>query len=82
MTDARCGAKTRSGRPCRSHPVLGKRRCRMHGGAEGTGAPRGNRNAVKHGRRTALAIAERASLYKLMRESRAFLEELKKKDGR
>lgn len=27
-----CGAKTRSGRPCRSLPVRGRRRCRMHGG--------------------------------------------------
>jgi hypothetical protein len=29
----RCGARTRSGRPCQSPAVTGRRRCRMHGGA-------------------------------------------------
>lgn len=28
-----CGAKTRSGKPCRQRPMLGQRRCRMHGGS-------------------------------------------------
>jgi hypothetical protein len=37
----RCGAKTRSGKS--------NKRCRMHGGAPGSGAPRGNQNAVKDG---------------------------------
>ena len=32
--------------------VKGKRRCRMHGG-KGSGAPSGNRNAWKHGARSA-----------------------------
>lgn len=45
----RCGAKSRKGTPCRNPPVLGKKRCRMHGGANGSGAPLGNRNAVKSG---------------------------------
>ena len=45
----RCGAKTRSGARCRSPAVSGKKRCRMHGGAKGSGAPAGNRNAFKHG---------------------------------
>ncbi|WP_414819862.1 HGGxSTG domain-containing protein [Sphingomonas sp. Root710] len=44
----RCGARTRSGQPCRSPAVKGNGRCRMHGG-KGSGAPRGNRNAWKHG---------------------------------
>jgi hypothetical protein len=49
----RCGAKTRSGAPCKSSPVTGRRRCRMHGGADGSGAPRGSRNGnFKHGRFT------------------------------
>ncbi|MHA3791987.1 HGGxSTG domain-containing protein [Rhizorhabdus wittichii] len=48
----RCGARTRSGLPCRSPAVHGSRRCRMHGG-KGSGAPRGNRNAWKHGMRSA-----------------------------
>lgn len=29
---AACGARTRSGSPCRSLPVAGRNRCRMHGG--------------------------------------------------
>ncbi len=49
----RCGARTRSGAPCRSPAVGGKARCRMHGGGRGSGAPRGNRNAWKHGLRSA-----------------------------
>ena len=27
-----CGAKTRSGRPCKNFPVRNKRRCKLHGG--------------------------------------------------
>ena len=50
MSRPRCGARTRSEKPCRSPAVRGKRRCRMHGGAPGSGAPRGNKNALKHGR--------------------------------
>ncbi|WP_375545924.1 HGGxSTG domain-containing protein [Tsuneonella litorea] len=45
----RCGAKTRRGTPCQSPAVSGKARCRMHGGAKGSGAPRGNQNAYIHG---------------------------------
>ena len=30
----RCGAKTRSGKPCKQRPIKGGKRCRMHGGAE------------------------------------------------
>ncbi|WP_082545576.1 MULTISPECIES: HGGxSTG domain-containing protein [unclassified Sphingomonas] len=48
----RCGARTRCGAPCRSPAVQGRARCRMHGG-KGSGAPRGNRNAWKHGGRSA-----------------------------
>ena len=48
----RCGAKTRSGKPCRSWQMPNGR-CRMHGG-QSTGAPGnknsiGKRNALKHG---------------------------------
>lgn len=52
LSSARCGARTRPGSPCRSPAVAGKKRCRMHGGAAGSGAPLGNRNALKHGRYT------------------------------
>jgi hypothetical protein len=47
---SRCGARTRSGAPCKSAPVSGRRRCRMHGGADGSGAPKGPKNGnYKHG---------------------------------
>lgn len=44
---ALCGAKTRSGEPCKRHPVPGSKRCKLHGG-KSTGAP-GNKNAAKPG---------------------------------
>jgi glucans biosynthesis protein len=73
----RCGAKTRFGKPCASPAVHGKKRCRMHGGASGSGAPRGNRNALKHGNYTRDAIAERQKLKDLVRESRKLLQQFK-----
>ena len=49
----RCGAKNRAGHPCRQAAVRGRGRCRMHGGARGSGGPRGNRNGrFRHGRYT------------------------------
>jgi hypothetical protein len=39
--------------------VTGRARCRLHGGADGIGAPPDNRNAFKHGRYSAEAIAKR-----------------------
>ena len=52
VNSKRCGAKTRSGKPCAAPAVKGKERCRMHGGARGSGAPLGNQNALKTGRHT------------------------------
>lgn len=72
----RCGAKTRSGKPCRAPAVKGKARCRMHGGAKGSGAPKGNQNALKHGLYTREAMAEGKALTKLMREMRQTLREV------
>jgi glucans biosynthesis protein len=46
---SRCGAKLRSGGSCDLSPVPGRRRCFQHGGAQGIGAPAGNRNAWKDG---------------------------------
>lgn len=46
MATKQCGAKTRSGTPCKGF-AMKNGRCRMHGGRS-TGAP-GNRNAVKPG---------------------------------
>lgn len=49
-------------------------RCRMHGG-KAPGAPKGNRNAVRHGRYTAEAIAERRELAALLREMKGLVEQ-------
>lgn len=59
MTDnISCGAKIPSGL-CQAQPVEGKTRCFRHGGAPGSGAPRGSQNAYKHGRRSKAAIEAR-----------------------
>ena len=66
----RCYARTRQGTLCRQPAVTGRKRCRMHGGAEGGGAPCGNRNALKHGRYTAEAIARQWEVAALIRACR------------
>src|SRR5216683_2446708 len=71
-----CGARTRSRKPCQSPAVRGKRRCRMHGGAAGSGAPLGNKNAFRHGHYSAEAIARRRELSELIRLARDTLAEL------
>jgi uncharacterized protein YjcR len=76
LSSPRCGAKTRSGKPCNSPAVAGKTRCRMHGGALGSGAPRGNENALKHGRYTRKAIEERREMQTLLRQSRMLLQQI------
>ena len=70
----RCGARTRRGTPCRS-PAMANGRCRMHGG-NSPGAPRGNSNALKHGRYSAAAIAERRELAALIRSMRRLVAEV------
>jgi hypothetical protein len=77
LDSRRCGAKSRSGKPCRSPAVAGKKRCRMHGGAPGSGAPRGNKNALKHGRYTREAIQELRQLRALLRQSLMLVDEMK-----
>ena len=47
----RCGARTRSGNPCKS-PAMTNGRCRMHGG-KSPDVPKGNKNALRHGRYSA-----------------------------
>ena len=77
LASPRCGAKTRSGGSCRSSAVHGKKRCRMHSGAPGSGAPKANQNARKHGLFTRDAIAERRQIQALLGEARRLLEEMK-----
>jgi glucans biosynthesis protein len=76
LASPRCGARTRQHAPCRSPAVAGKKRCRMHGGANGSGAPRANTNALKHGAYTKAALERRAQMRDLIREARKFLQDL------
>jgi hypothetical protein len=56
----RCGAKTRGGSACQRASTRGKLRCRLHGGAPGSGAPSGERNGrYKDGTYSKASIAER-----------------------
>jgi hypothetical protein len=77
LASRRCDAKTRCGGACRSPAVHGRKRCRMHGGAEGCGAPKANQNAHKHGLFTRDAIAERRQIRSLLGETRKLLEAMK-----
>jgi hypothetical protein len=77
LASPRCGAKTRCGGACRSPAVHGKPRCRMHGGAPGSGAPKANHNARKHGLFTRDAIEERRRIRALLGEAWKLLEEMK-----
>ena len=77
LASPRCGAKTRTSGACRSPAVHGRKRCRMHGGAPGSGAPRANQNARKHGLFTRDAIAERRQIRPLLSEARKLLEAMK-----
>jgi uncharacterized protein YjcR len=72
----RCGAKTRAGTPCKAPAVKGKRRCRMHGGAAGSGAPAGNQNALKHGMYSRDALEFKKHMRKLLRDGRDAIEKL------
>jgi hypothetical protein len=70
----RCGARTRNGSACRSPAVTGRRRCRMHGGASGSGAPAGNRNALKHGCYRREVLEFRRRMQELLREAGELIE--------
>lgn len=48
----------------------------MHGGSAGSGAPLGNKNAVKHGAFTKEALQRRAETRELYREVRKLLKEI------
>ncbi|WP_276577467.1 HGGxSTG domain-containing protein [Bradyrhizobium sp. 138] len=67
----RCGAKTRSGKPCQSL-AMPNGRCRMHGGPS-PGAPKGNKHNFKHGHYSAEAIARRREVSALMRAARELI---------
>jgi hypothetical protein len=64
---SQCGAKARSGLPC-TDVSMPNGRCRVHGGLS-LGAPKGNKNAYKHGRYTQEAIEQKALIDGLLRET-------------
>jgi uncharacterized protein YjcR len=72
----RCGAQTRRGTACKAPAVAGKSRCRMHGGAQGSGAPKNNKNALKHGTYTREAFEQRTELRRLIVETVKLVKEL------
>ena len=69
----RCLAKTRRATLCQSPAVRGKRRCRIHGGAKGSGGQKGNQNALKHGKYSSEYLAQRKYRKELLRDARALL---------
>lgn len=71
----RCGARTRGGSPCQAPAIAGKSRCRMHGG-KGSGAPKGNQNALTRGLHTAPMRQRRARIRALIRRADDLLSEI------
>lgn len=70
----RCLAKTRRATACQS-PAMPNGRCRMHGGMS-TGAPKGNKNAFKHGMYRKDTLDLKKHIRSLLRDSESVLEEL------
>lgn len=76
LASPRCGARTRRGVACRAPAIFGKNKCRMHGGAKGSGAPKGNKNAIKHGVFTKDALQHRAAFRDLIAQARNLIRKL------
>jgi glucans biosynthesis protein len=72
---ARCGARTRSGAPCQAPKIAGGKRCRMHGG-KGSGAPKGNRNAYKHGLHTRVMKDRKREIHTFVQRAKAVIAEI------
>ena len=73
----RCMARTRRGTPCQCPATRGRARCRLHGGAQGSGGPKGKRNgAFKAGVWTAEAMALRRCASSIFKRARAELKGL------
>ncbi len=65
----RCGAKRRDSQPCQKPRAKDRTRCRLHGGALGSGAPRGEANGrFRSGFYTAEAIEERRYLASMLKQ--------------
>ena len=63
--------------PCQSPAVTGRARCRLHGGADQSGGQPGNRNAFRHGRYTADAIAQRREVVALVQTCRDQIKDIR-----
>jgi glucans biosynthesis protein len=74
--EPRCGARLRRGGTCALPPAAGKRRCFQHGGARGIGAPRGSRNAWKHGFYSAEQTAQRLRINAFFRDCLRTMREI------
>ena len=71
----RCGAKSKrnNGAPCRAPAVRGKKRCRIHGGAKGSGAPLRNQNALTHGLSSCEVKVHKQLVKEVLRSGHEFL---------
>ena len=71
----RCHAHSkRTKQQCRNPAVRGKRVCRNHGAF--AGAPKGNVNALKHGRYSAEMIERRRLVRELLDEARDLVSDI------
>jgi hypothetical protein len=75
----RCGARTRSGAPCKGPAVRNRLRCRMHGGTStgprtSEGRERMRAAKITHGQRTAEMAQMRAAVRELIAESKRLVE--------
>src|SRR5271165_661450 len=71
---SRCHARSkRSGLQCQAPAVRGSEVCRMHGAAGG--APKGNKNALKHGAHSAEALVLKRQIVALARMARETMKE-------
>ena len=67
-----CGQYAQNGTSCKA-PAMTNGKCRWHGGRN-RGAPRGNKNALKHGYFTAKAIAERKKAKTKLKQAEILLK--------
>jgi hypothetical protein len=72
----RCLAKTRRGTLCQAPAIRGRSKCRLHGCGKGSGAPRGNQHALKHGQSTAQVKAFKKEVRQLIRQSQEVLKKI------
>jgi hypothetical protein len=74
-TAPRYGAKTRAGHVCKSPAVKSRKRCRMHGGAVGSGAPKGN-GSYTTGLFTKDMLNERQTIREIVAETRELMRRI------